>query len=75
MVAIKSKCFDDIVLFRIDNLLYRVSNCPFHAGDQSLLHSRRYPGVFLVGVFSLRRETRYFEKASPEVQLNIECRK
>lgn len=51
MVAIKSKCFDETVLCRIDNSLYRVSNCPFHAGDQSLCHSHRYPGVFLIRFF------------------------
>lgn len=51
MVAIKSKCFDETVLCRIDNSLYRVSNCPFHAGDQSLRHSHRYPGVFLIRFF------------------------
>ena len=73
MVAIKSKCFDETVLCRIDNLLSRVSNCPFQAEDQCMRHSHRYPGVFLIRFFSLRHKTRHPVKTLAEVQLNIEC--
>lgn len=51
MVVIKLKCFDEIVLCWIDNLLYRVFNCLFYVGYQSLCYLYRYLGVFFIRFF------------------------